>query len=104
MIYILNTPVLTNWGKYSFRKITVAEAKALLSQGFISAVGHKGTAEILSEVLGVEIPENRVQIVMNQGDVALVFRLLKRLPEGVVLSKEELEALPYELGILERIE
>jgi hypothetical protein len=47
---------------------------------------------------------NRVAIQMQPGDRAIVFRLLTRLPEGVVLSAEELTALPFELGLLERVE
>jgi hypothetical protein len=103
MIYILNSPILPNYGEYRFEKISVEEAKALLSGGFTSAVGHKGTAEVLSSILGVNIPENRVAISLEKGDIALVFRLLVRLPEGKVLSAEELKGLKFELGKLERI-
>lgn len=101
--YILNTPVLTNYGVFRFRQIDVEGANEILQDGFISAVGHQGTAEVLTALLGVEIHLNRQQIEMLPGDSAIVFRLLKRMPEGVVLSKEELLALPYEIGLLERI-
>lgn len=105
MLYILNVPVLTDYGTFRFKKINVDEAKELLigSGGFISAVGHEGTAQVMSELLGVEIPFNRIQVSMRVGDKALVFRLLKRLPEGTVLSREELLELPFELGLLERL-
>ena len=102
--YILNVPVLTNYGTFRFRKVSVEEAKKVLADGFISAVGHEGTAKVLSELLKMEIPYNRVEIHMQPGDKAVVFRLLKRLPEGVVLSKEELLQLPFELGVLECLE
>jgi len=103
VLYILNTPVLTSWGRYEFRPISIDEAREILaSEPFVSAVGHEGTARVLTQLLGVEIPENRVRIEMRAGDRALVFRLLVRLPEGKVLGEEELKELPYELGLLEK--
>jgi hypothetical protein len=38
---------------------------------------------------------------MHPGDKAIVFQVLQRLPEGKVLSEEELKAVPYRLGLLE---
>lgn len=102
-VYVLNTPVLTSYGRYVFTKITPEEAKSVLTNGFISAVGHEGTAKVLSTILGIPVPTNRVAITMQPGDRAIVFRLLTRLPEGKVLSEEELKVLPYELGLLERV-
>lgn len=103
--YILNTPVLTNYGVFKFIKVSIEKAKEFVKNGdVVSAVGHQGTAEVLSEILGTKIKCNRIQVSMEPGDQALVFRLLTRLPEGTVLSKEELESLKFELGILERLE
>lgn len=102
-VYVLNTPVLPNPGTYRLERITIEQAKELLSEGFTSAIGHEATAEVLSALLDIPIPMNRIQISMEPGDKALVFRLLTRLPEGKVLSKEELLALPWELNLLCRI-
>ena len=104
MLYILNTPVLTNYGRYYFYPIPKSMAKELVTGTFTSAVGHQGTAEILSMLFEVPIPVNRITIKMQPGDSAIVFRLLERLPEGKVLSVEELKSLPYEFGLLERVE
>jgi hypothetical protein len=41
---------------------------------------------------------------MAPGDAALVLRLRARLPEGAVLTAEEMAAVPYELGWLERVD
>lgn len=101
--YILNTPVLTDYGLYRFSKIGIDEAR-VLAQKATSAVGHAGAAEALSRILGIEVRVNRMEVVMNPGDMAVVLRLKKRLPEGKVLNAEETLKIPYELGKLERIE
>jgi hypothetical protein len=102
-VYVLNSPVLTSFGRYVYRPITVDEARMLLAEGFISAIGHEATANFISQILGVSIPVNRIAITMKPGDKALVFQLLQRLPEGRVLSFEELQAVPYRLGLLEML-
>jgi hypothetical protein len=73
--------------------ITLEEAKALLQQGFVSAVGHESTARVLGHLLGVEVPFNRVQISIKEGDVIISFQFLVRLPEGKVLGDDEVLAL-----------
>ncbi len=69
--------------------ISLKQVKSLLELGFESAVGHQATAEILSTLLGIEVPANRTAIKLNSGDVLIVFQLGIRLAEGQVLSKEE---------------
>jgi hypothetical protein len=103
-VYVLNSPVLTTYGTYNFRRLILGEAQELLSLGFISAVGHESTADFMSKVLGVTIPCERRQIAMEVGDNAIVFKLLARLPEGKILDKEELARIPWELGLLRRIQ
>jgi len=76
--------------------LTVEETRALLAEGFESAVGHESTAAILSILLGVEVPPRRVAIKLGAGDTLIVFQLLTRLPEGAVLSSEEVLSLVQE--------
>lgn len=102
-IYVLNGPILTEYGKYEFMKIGLPEVKAILSWDFVSGVGHEGTATLLAQLTGINVPVNRVAIKMQPGDIAVVFRVLTRLPEGKVLTEEELAKIPYEFGLLERI-
>ena len=106
-LYVLNTPILTEYGMYDFRKISLSEVKEMLSRGssfaYVSAIGHEGTAALMSHLTGIQIPVNRVAVKMQLGDLAIVFRVLERLPEGKVLTQEELEKVPYEFGILERV-
>jgi Domain of unknown function (DUF1874). len=73
--------------------ITLEEAKALLQQGFVSAVGHESTAKVLSKLLGTDVPFNRVQIAIKEGDVIISFQFLVRLPEGHILKEDEVLAL-----------
>ena len=102
--YVVNTPVLTDYGTWRFEgPIDTSQAKAVLDQGFTSAIGHEGSARFLSDLLDLELPVNRIRIKMEQGDRALVLRIKARLPEGVLLTKEEMHKLPFELGLLTRI-
>ncbi len=75
------------------RVLSLEEAKSLLRGGFISAVGHQGTADILTALLGVEVPFNRVAIRLIPGDHLIVFQLGVRLQEGQILSEEEVLSL-----------
>lgn len=48
-----------------------------------SAVGHKETASILSEMFGVDVPFARKTVLMDPGDAAIVAQYIgPRLPEG----------------------
>jgi rRNA maturation protein Rpf1 len=102
MITILNTSILTAEGLYEMSSISLDEAKVLVADGFESAVGHQSTSEIISELLGVSVPMNRVMYQQAPGDAALVFKLAGRPPEGTILSREEIEATGYSFYLLVR--
>ena len=59
----------------------------------VGAVGHLSTAQLLSQLLGINIPMDRKAIKLNRGDAVIVFQLTERLPEGKVLNLQELEQL-----------
>lgn len=103
MLYILNALIIpVDFSeKYSYtvllRKIDLKEARELVREmNFISAIGHESTAKLLSELLEVDIPYNRIAVKFKVGDMGLHFFLKTRIPEGKVLTEEELRQLDYE--------
>jgi hypothetical protein len=76
--------------------VSVEEVKSLLAQGFTSAVGHESTARVFSSQIGIDIPVNRIAIKLNTNDILIVGQVMTRLPEGRVLSEEELRSVPVQ--------
>uniref|UniRef100_A0A7C5X1Q7 DUF1874 domain-containing protein n=1 Tax=Thermocrinis ruber TaxID=75906 RepID=A0A7C5X1Q7_9AQUI len=86
---------------FKITPITAGEARALLQQGFVSAVGYKPIARMLSEELGIEVPSKRAQISPVEGDVVVSFQVLPT--GGIKLYKVELEDAPATEEQLRRI-
>jgi len=88
------------------KPITLEEARKLLSENeFKSVVGHEGTAIVLSKLLKLHVPFNRQAIKLEEGDTIIVFQLRFRLPEGAVLTQNDLmnilENRLYSLWVVE---
>ncbi|QNO15293.1 YddF family protein [Alkalicella caledoniensis] len=104
-IALFNGTVCTTNGLYSVKDIDIDTAKKLIDKnGFISAIGHEATAEIMSQLMEQNIPMNRIQFHQQVGQIAIVFKLKERPKEGHILTKEELERVGYSLKIMERLE
>ena len=114
-VYVLNTMLVpVSFDRYSevtiwMKRITVEEAKKVVGDAaehgiLVSAVGHESTARLLSQLLGVEIKPSRASVWMEPGDVGVHFFLKSRLPEGKVLTLEELKGLEYWLVLSEVVE
>jgi hypothetical protein len=104
MLYVLNSLVIPlNWQADSYtvkiKRIDVNQARQLVNQNqFISAIGHESTAKLLSMLLEIDIPTNRIQVEMISGDIGLHFVLKKRLPEGKIIEDiQELQEIGFDL-------
>lgn len=103
-LYLLNAAVITDYGDWRFEgPLALERARQIAKAGFISAIGHESTAQVLGTLLQMPVHANRLSISMAPGDRALVFRLNRRLPEARVLTEEELQDIGYELGLLTRL-
>lgn len=102
-VYLLNETVLPCGadGFWEATALPLEFSKRIASKGFISAIGHSSTAEIMSQLLGVHVPVSRVQVAPVPGDKLLCFKLKKRVPEGAILSKKEINELGYEWVLME---
>jgi hypothetical protein len=111
-VYVLNALILpVDFERYErvtieIRKASVEEVRRLLQNNqFVSAVGHQATAVLLTQLLGVLVPMNRITVKAQPGDILVHFVLKERLPEGKVLSYEELrqlaDASQFDLAISE---
>jgi hypothetical protein len=104
MNYFINSAIITNIGVFELSPITAEQAKAEVLRGqWLSAIGHESTAIALSVVLQREVKMNRIQITFEVGEKAIVFKPKGRLPEGVVLTLQELEGIGWEIFLLERL-
>lgn len=106
-LYIFNTTIIVNDGTYKMSTVSLDEAKEILASNpnFISAIGHDSTAQIISSVLGTEVPMNRVNASFEEvGDKALCFKLNSRPKEGSILSLQDLQEIGFSWKLLERIE
>jgi hypothetical protein len=106
-IVFLNTTILTCDGTFSLKTMSLDDVKLALAHAVevprLSAIGHESTAQVLTELLGEPIAVNRIQYCQADGDFAICFKLNGRPLEGKILSKEEIEAIGYELKVLTKV-
>jgi len=58
---------------------------------------------LLGGVLRQPVPADRARLTLEAGDLALVLRVLERLPEATVLDLPSLEGIGWQLGLLTRM-
>ena len=102
MLYLMSTTVIPSgaYGRWEVRPITAEGAVEMVNGCFTSAVGHDSTAQIMSELLGTEVPMNRLSVEPTAGDSFLCFKLLRRPPEGAILNRSQLKELGYEWCVM----
>lgn len=104
-VALFNGTVATTNGLYEIKDIDEATARQYVKRyGYISAVGHQATAEIMSTILQTPIPMNRIQFFQEVGQLAIVFKLNERPEEGIVLNKQQIEKIGYSLKIMQRLQ
>lgn len=104
---LLNTSILTTAGNYTLTDITLEEARQIVkanANNLDSAIGHASTAEIMTTLLGVDVPVNRQMFTQAVDQRAIVFKLNGRPEEGKILSAEEIGSIGYKFQLLERNE
>ena len=58
-------------------------------EGLESGIGHPDTAKIIGNMIGIELPVNRANITLKQGDKVLIGQYMgPRLPEGATVLPE----------------
>lgn len=89
MIYITNAFSIQMLGDridtmVKFKTMTIADVKSYLENNyFVSAIGHDDTANVVSNLLGREIPMKRISINLTSNDILIVAQFMGgRLPEG----------------------
>lgn len=100
MLYLFNTTIMPNEGVFSCKKITTSEATELLLQGdsAVSALGHQGSVDAFNALFkGLNCEMNRIQATMQKGDKAICLKVRGRLPEGSILTLEQLNEIGYDL-------
>lgn len=104
-IALFNGPILTADGLFRVEDISVEAARNLVHQcGYISAIGHEAAAHVLSKMLAIDAPMNRIQFHQAIGQKAIALKLRQRPPEGTILDQAEMERVGYTLKLIERLE
>lgn len=76
-----------------FLTMTIADVNSYLKNNdFTSAIGHDDTANVVSSILGREIPMNRINVHLTKNDILIVAQFMGgRLPEGATTLPEGIE-------------
>lgn len=66
----------------------------------VSAIGHPDTAAVLTDILGFDIPFNRISVKLNPGDELYVAQIVGgRLPEGATTLPDGFDIVFIKLTI-----
>jgi hypothetical protein len=104
--YIVNSfsiTMLPQGGEVSFQKVEPKTVAHWLSRvPFVSGIGHADTARIVSGILGIEIPQNRISVTLTGRDTLIVAQYIgPRLPEGTTTLPEGARIEFYKVNVNE---
>ena len=106
-LVLLNTTIATTNGVFKITDLSLEQAKQLAQDNkdnILSAIGHEATAKVMTTLLGVEVPTNRIVFAQEKGQKAIVLKMNGRIPEGVVLTVEDMEKIGYSFKLMEKLE
>ena len=106
-LVLLNTTIATTNGTFRITDLSLENARELAQANignFENGIGHKATADTLGKLLGIEINADRVAVVQEKGQLAIVLKLNGRVQEGQILSQEEMEKMGYSLKLMEKLD
>lgn len=99
MLRLMNSAMMPEEGIYVCHRITKNEFKEIFHshKEWVSYIGYPQTADILSEMLGVNIPVSRAETILEDGDVLLVaklnYRVSSPLAKGQYVSEKDFSFL-----------
>jgi len=89
--------MLKRGGMVNFEEIALEDIPA----DVVSAVGHADTAAVLSDMLGFEVPVNRISVTLDNETELYVAQLVGgRLPEGATTLPEGFSFKFYRVTIV----
>ena len=68
-----------------------------------SAVGHEASAAAF-RALGFDCQVNRIEAKMEKDDYAVCLKLRGRLPEGAIITLDEMEAIGFDLFLISHLD
>lgn len=105
---LLNTSIITTVGTYKMVDLTLAQAKDLAQankDNLLSAIGHNATADVLTKLLAVDVPANRIVFSQDIGQQAIVLKMRGRLPDDVKnLTIDDMHQIGFDLFLLTRLD
>ena len=104
---MLNTTIATTNGVFKITDLSLEQARQLAMENkdnILSAIGHEATAKVMTTLLGVEVPTNRIVFAQEKEQKAIVLKMNGRIPEGVVLTVEDMEKIGYSFKLMEKLE
>ena len=102
---MLNTSIVTTVGTYKMVNLSLDQAKDLAKDNILSAIGHDATAQVMSKLLGVDVPMNRIVFSQDVGQDVIVLKMKGRLPDDVKdLSIDDMYNIGFDLFLLTRLD
>lgn len=105
---LLNTSIITTTGTYKMVDLTLTQAKDLAQankDNLLSAIGHSATADVLTKLLAVDVPANRIVFSQDIGQQAIVLKMKGRLPDDVKdLTIADMHQIGFDLFLLTRLD